>query len=100
MLVSVRRLTPRAAGQRNDAMGQLIPAPSRVRSAVNGRLGRDRPRCLRRTAHEAMLASRSTELLVLARLALQAAIRDRFLDSAPSRAPAKAAPVEGLEPAQ
>jgi len=47
-----------------------------------------------------MLASRSTELLVLARLALQAAIRDRFLDSAPSRAPAKAAPVEGLEPAQ
>jgi hypothetical protein len=50
-----------------------------------------------RRAHEAMLTSRSSDLPVLARVALTAAIRNEddllaLLDNSPTRAPAKPVP--------
>jgi hypothetical protein len=52
-----------------------------------------------RRAHRAMLESRSSDLLILARVALEAAIRTdgdllALLETSPTRAPAKPAPVE------
>jgi hypothetical protein len=92
-----RRATMAAAPRRNEIVGHVAAAVETARRG--GRPIYWSQDCLRR-AHQAMLQSRSSDLLTLARIALQAAIRSEadliaLLDSAPTRLPAKsAAPVE------